>query len=279
MVMTMTVVDSQAFFIANPHLPLLSRIDLTTCHKSLGEQDLMLLLLIVFSRCVEISSGSRSDKEVEDIIVDFVAGVFCAKCTTNSVPVPSSDPRTVQEDLEKIRIPNLDLSSSPSAASFISTRSCGTANSSSITGGSLPYMVRPNQQAQHSSRLSPPQATELETSSDKQGEVESGRCKDPVADIEYRSPDGYAFSVNSARSDDDDDEYGAYRSDSETRHSPQVNDYYRQVEFDDMSNDGGSRKAHLDGETIEPKSLSSSPIRHSFGSTEFGRNATAKEKG
>jgi len=38
------------FFIANPHLPLLSRIDLTTCHKSLGEQDLMLLLLIVFSR-------------------------------------------------------------------------------------------------------------------------------------------------------------------------------------------------------------------------------------
>lgn len=38
------------FFIANPHLPLLSRIDMTTCHKSLGEQDLMLLLLIVFSR-------------------------------------------------------------------------------------------------------------------------------------------------------------------------------------------------------------------------------------
>jgi hypothetical protein len=38
------------FFIANPHLPLLSRIDLTTCHKSLGEQDLLLFLLIVFSR-------------------------------------------------------------------------------------------------------------------------------------------------------------------------------------------------------------------------------------
>jgi hypothetical protein len=36
----------------------------------------------------------------------------------------------------------------------------------------------------------------METSSDKQGEVESARCEDPVADIEYRSPDGYAFSVN-----------------------------------------------------------------------------------
>lgn len=36
--------------IANQHLPcvfFLSRIDLTTCHKSLGVQDLMLLLLIV----------------------------------------------------------------------------------------------------------------------------------------------------------------------------------------------------------------------------------------
>ncbi|KAF9689837.1 hypothetical protein SADUNF_Sadunf01G0134000 [Salix dunnii] len=211
--------------------------------------------------------------------------VFCAKCTTNSVPVPSSDPRTVQEDLEKIRVcnycsrqwqqglatfdngiqvPSLDLSSSPSAASFISTRSCGTAYSSSITVGSFPYLDRPNQQAQHSSRLSPPQATEMETSSDKQGEVESSRCKDPIADIEYRSPDRYAFSVN--RSDDDEDEYGAYRADSETRCFPQVNDYYRQVEFDDLSNDGGSHKANLDGETIEPKSLSSSPIKHSSGS-------------
>ena len=148
--------------------------------------------------------------------------VFCAKCTTNSVPVPSSDPRTVQEDLEKIRVcnycsrqwqqglatfddgiqvPSLDLSSSPSAASFISTRSCGTAYSSSITVGSLPYLDQPNQQAQHSSRLSPPQATEMETSSDEQGEVKSARCKDPIADIEYRSPDRYAFSVN--RYDDD----------------------------------------------------------------------------
>ncbi|CAK7356447.1 unnamed protein product [Dovyalis caffra] len=211
--------------------------------------------------------------------------VFCAKCTANSVPVPSSDPRTAPEDWEKIRVcnycfrqwqqglatfdngiqvPSLDLSSSPSAASFISTRSSGTANSSSITLGSMPYLVRPNQEALHSSHLSPPLASEMETSSDKQGEAASARNKDPVADIEYRSPDGYAFSMN--RSDDDEYEYGAYRSDSETRHFPEVNDYYHQVEFDDMSNNGRSHQSRLDGETIDPKSLSSSPMNHSFGS-------------
>jgi 1-phosphatidylinositol-3-phosphate 5-kinase len=59
----------------------------------------------------------------------------------------------------------------------------------------MPYLVKPNQQAQTSSSLSP-QVSEMETSSDKQGEVESARSKDPVADIEYRTPDGYAFSMN-----------------------------------------------------------------------------------
>jgi len=142
--------------------------------------------------------------------------VFCAKCTANSVPVPSCDPGAAREEWEKIRVcnycfgqwqqglatsdngievPCLDFSTSPSAASFISTRSSGTANSSSITLGSMPYLVKPNQQAQTSSSLSP-QVSEMETSSDKQGEVESARSKDPVADIEYRTPDGYAFSMN-----------------------------------------------------------------------------------
>ncbi|XP_011036542.1 PREDICTED: 1-phosphatidylinositol-3-phosphate 5-kinase FAB1B-like isoform X3 [Populus euphratica] len=222
--------------------------------------------------------------------------VFCAKCTANSVPVPSCDPGAAREEWEKIRVcnycfrqwqqglatsdngiqvPCLDFSTSPSAASFISTRSSSTANSSSITLGSMPYLVKPNQQAQTSSSLSP-QASEMETSSDKQGEVASARSKDPVADIEYRTPDGYTFSIN--RSDDDDDEYGAYRSDSETRQFPQVNDYYHQVEFDDMGNDGGSDKGHLDGETVDPKSSSSSPLNHSFGSQNLEGRSQLRKK-
>ncbi|KAJ6327355.1 hypothetical protein OIU78_014270 [Salix suchowensis] len=222
--------------------------------------------------------------------------VFCAKCTANSVPVPSCDPGAAREEWEKIRVCNycfrqwqqglatsdngiqvtcLDFSTSPSAASCISTRSSGTANSSSITLGSMPYLVKPNKQAQNSSGLSP-QVSEMDTSSDKQGEVASARSKDPVVDMEYRTPDGYTFSMN--RSDDDDDEYGAYRSDSETRQFPQVNDYYHQVEFDDMGNDGGSRKDHLDGETVDPKSLSSSPSNHSFGSHNLEGSSQLRKK-
>lgn len=69
-----------------------------------------------------------------------------------------------------------------------------------------------------------------------------------------------------SRSDDDDDEYGVYRSDSETRHFPQVNDYYGQVDFDELSNDDGSHKIHPDRENNGAKSLSSSPLHHSFDS-------------
>lgn len=68
------------------------------------------------------------------------------------------------------------------------------------------------------------------------------------------------------RCDDDDDEYNVYRSDSETRHFSQVNDYYGQVDFDDLSNDGRSHKFHPDGENNNAKSLSSSPMHHSFDS-------------
>ncbi|XP_058005132.1 1-phosphatidylinositol-3-phosphate 5-kinase FAB1B isoform X2 [Hevea brasiliensis] len=211
--------------------------------------------------------------------------VFCAKCTANSVPVPSSDPRTPREELEKIRVcnycfkqwqqgiatfdngtpvPNLDLSSSPSAASLASTKSSGTANSSTFTLGSMPYSVGPCQRAQPIAGPSPHQTSEMETnSSDKQRELAVGRSNGLVADIGYQSPNEYAFSMNS---DDDDDDYGVFRSDSEMRHFPQVGDYFHQVEFDDMSNDEGSHKACLDGENIDSKSLISSPLNHSFGS-------------
>ncbi|KAK7821774.1 1-phosphatidylinositol-3-phosphate 5-kinase fab1b [Quercus suber] len=61
-----------------------------------------------------------------------------------------------------------------------------------------------------------------------------------------------------------DDEYGVYRSDSETRHFSQVDDYYSRVDFDELSNDG-SHKLHHDGEN-DTKSLSSCSLHHSFDS-------------
>lgn len=85
----------------------------------------------------------------------FCGRVFCAKCTPNWVPVtPSSDSSSVREESGKIRVcnycfkqwqqggladheiqaaGNLDLSTSPSAASYISTKSSATADSSCVT--------------------------------------------------------------------------------------------------------------------------------------------------
>ncbi|KAG2728507.1 hypothetical protein I3843_01G204100 [Carya illinoinensis] len=207
--------------------------------------------------------------------------VFCARCTSNSVPAPSGDPTTAQEEWEKIRvcnycfkqweqdiatldngiqISNLDLSTSPSATSLDSTKSSVTANSSTIALSSMRYTVDPYQQVQHSSGLSPQQSSLRETSMKRQGELVSRRSNDLVADM--GNPNHYGFSVH--RSDDDDDEYNVYCSDSETRHFPQVNDYYGQVDFDDLSNDDGSHKFHPDGENNDAKSLSSSQLHQSF---------------
>ncbi|OAY36330.1 1-phosphatidylinositol-3-phosphate 5-kinase FAB1B isoform X2 [Manihot esculenta] len=208
--------------------------------------------------------------------------VFCAKCTANSVPAPSTDPRTPREELEKIRVcnycfkqwqqgiatfdnviqvPSLDLSSSPSVASLASTSE--TANSSTFTLGSMPCSVGPYQRGQQVACPSAHQISEMETNlSDKQRELALGRSTGLGADIGYQSPNQYAFSMNS---DDDDDDYGVFRSDSEMRHFPQVSEYFHHVEFDDVSNDEGTHRARLDGENIGSKSLSSSPLNHTFG--------------
>lgn len=87
--------------------------------------------------------------------------IFCAKCTSNWVPTPSSEPKIPLEEWDKIRVcnycfkqwqqgltapvengvrvANLDLSStSPSASSFISTKSSVSCDTSSMTFVSPP---------------------------------------------------------------------------------------------------------------------------------------------
>ncbi|KAA8541584.1 hypothetical protein F0562_022736 [Nyssa sinensis] len=211
--------------------------------------------------------------------------VFCAKCTANSVPAPSSEPSTAREEWERIRVCNycfkqweqglatvdngvqvasLDLSTSPSATSFVSTKSSGTADSSNITFGSVPHSVESYQQNPYPSGLSPHQSAVMETSVNRQGLVASGRSNDHVADMEDPYQNQYGICMN--RSDDDDEEFGNYQIGSETRHFPQVNGLYCQVKFDEINNDYGSRKVHPDGENIDTKSLSSSSLHNSFDS-------------
>lgn len=145
--------------------------------------------------------------------------VFCSQCTSNSIPFPSVDPKTSREEWEKIRVcnycfkqwqlgvatlhngtlvPNFDFSTSPSAESFVSTKSNVTANCSSFTPGSMPYSDGPYQRAQCDSGVGPHQLSMMETNSDGQCEAASRRSNDLLADIGERetSPNQFGFSMN-----------------------------------------------------------------------------------
>lgn len=64
------------------------------------------------------------------------------------------------------------------------------------------------------------------------------------------------------RSDDEDDEYGIYQSDSERRHFSQADEYYNAVNFDEIDNVFGQNKVHPDGD--DRKSIDHSQIPENF---------------
>ncbi|MCD7472584.1 hypothetical protein HAX54_013857 [Datura stramonium] len=209
--------------------------------------------------------------------------VFCAKCTFNSVPAPSNDPRPLQEEWEKIRVcnycfkqweqglassvhgtqvANLHNSSSPSATSFISFKSSGTGDSSSINFTSLPP----------SCVLSPCKSAVTESSLDRQNVATvRGSCDPANTGVLDPSLNQYAFCTT--RSDDEEDEYGVYQLDSQGHfpqgHFPQVNGYYGHVQYEEIKKDYGSHKEHPDGEAIDEKSVSSSSLHISFDSQAY----------
>ena len=64
------------------------------------------------------------------------------------------------------------------------------------------------------------------------------------------------------RRDDEYDEYGVYQTDIDTSHSPQANQYYGPMEYEETSIGGDGPCKHLSGETSDQKSLSGSPLIH-----------------
>ncbi|XWS72335.1 hypothetical protein CRYUN_Cryun02cG0031200 [Craigia yunnanensis] len=208
--------------------------------------------------------------------------VFCAKCTTNSVPASSDKPRAGQEDWERIRVcnycfkqweqgiaavdngtkaPSPGLSPSPSATSLASTKSSCTCNSSSSTVGSTPYSTGPYHRVNYNSGLSPRESAQMNTPAEQNNET-SGTSTNPSSAAVDSSSNHFGFSVN--RSDDEDDDYSAYRSDSELRHYAHPEDYYGAINIDEMDRVYGSDKVHPDGENIDAKSLSGSPLPENF---------------
>ncbi|XP_075087237.1 1-phosphatidylinositol-3-phosphate 5-kinase FAB1B-like [Nicotiana tabacum] len=201
--------------------------------------------------------------------------VFCGKCTSNWVPAPSSEPRPLQDEWEKIRVCNYCFkqweqglaasvrtqiailhtsTSSPSATSFISFKTSGTGESSSITVTSVP----------HSSVLSPCKSAVTESTLETQNVATSRGSFDPASKgVLDPSLNQYAFCTT--RSDDEEDEYGVYQLDSQV-HFPQVNGYYGHVQYDEIKKDYGSHKVHADREAMDEKSASSSSLHNSFDS-------------
>lgn len=143
--------------------------------------------------------------------------IFCAKCTTNSIPAPFSSQRNSWDEWEKIRVcnycykqweqgivasdnsiqvSNLDRSPSMSTSSLASSKTSGTANSSNITLCSMPYSVGSYQQMQQSSCLNLHQSPMSGKGTDREGLSALGGANDLVADLGDPSPKQYGFSIN-----------------------------------------------------------------------------------
>ncbi|KAI4329029.1 hypothetical protein L6164_021336 [Bauhinia variegata] len=203
--------------------------------------------------------------------------IFCAKCTANSVPAPSSSQRNPWEELEKIRVcnycykqweegkgsfdngnqdPDLDCSAPLSPSSPASSKSSYTVNSSNNSLCSVPYSAGSYQQMQQSSGLSLHQSAIMGKGIDREGLSSLRRSNDLVSEMGNPSLNEYGFSIN--RSDDDEDEYGAYHSDSEINHYPRVDGYYGEAEYYGRSNIDGSQMVHRDGENTN-SGVSSTP--------------------
>ncbi|XP_039016949.1 1-phosphatidylinositol-3-phosphate 5-kinase FAB1A-like isoform X2 [Hibiscus syriacus] len=204
--------------------------------------------------------------------------VFCAKCTANSVPAPSDEPRDVREDWERIRVcnycfkqweqgiatiengtkaPSPGLSPSPSATSLASTKSSCTGISSSSTVGSTLYSTGPYHRVNYNSVLSPCGSAQMNGATEENNET-FGSSTNPSSTTVDSSSNHIGFCVN--RSDDEDDEYAAYRSDSESRKYSHSEDYYGAINIDEVNRAYGSVKVHSDGENLDAKSLDDSPL-------------------
>ncbi|KAI3524910.1 hypothetical protein L1887_03579 [Cichorium endivia] len=204
--------------------------------------------------------------------------VFCAKCTQNWIPARPSTQNLIREESEKIRACNycykqwqqgglagsvdhgiqdssLDLSTSPSAASLISTKSSGTVDSSSIAFTSVPHSVCSYHHSHYSTGLTPRQSVIMESNLDEQNELATGN-NELLLEVGTQSPSEYSCCIN--RGDDFDEEF-AYQLATSGGHVLQIdNGYYDELHMDDMDTDYESHKEHHDEEPPDATRTASS---------------------
>ncbi|KAM4097619.1 hypothetical protein ACJW30_07G015100 [Castanea mollissima] len=221
--------------------------------------------------------------------------VFCAKCTTNSVPAPPDCPRhSAQEDWERIRVcnycfnqwsaqgtavarvdndngtqshapPSPAISRSASATSVASSKSSCTYQSSCSTVGSTPYPAGPYQRVPYtSSAHSPPQSARMDSVMVEQHSLTSERSTGASFATAIVPPSPNQFGYCFDRSDDEDDDYGVCPLDSETRHISRDSDYYDAVNIDEIDNVYGPHNAHPNRDNNDLKNLSSLLLPENF---------------
>ncbi|KAI3716390.1 hypothetical protein L6452_23707 [Arctium lappa] len=212
--------------------------------------------------------------------------VFCAKCTHNWIPARSSTSNIIREDSEKIRACNycfkqwqqgglaasvdhgiqdssLDLSTSPSAVSLISTKSSGTADSSSITFASVPQSVCSYHHNHYPPGLGSHQSVVMESNLEVQNELAT-TSNELLLDVATQSPSQFGCCIN--RGDDFDEEFAYQLATGGTGLLQIDNSYYDELPLDDMDNDYESHKVHPDGEAADAKSVSGCSLQTSFDS-------------
>ncbi|KAL0341789.1 UNVERIFIED_CONTAM: 1-phosphatidylinositol-3-phosphate 5-kinase FAB1B [Sesamum calycinum] len=216
----------------------------------------------------------NSDRTVSDLApLSTMWPYFCAKCTSNWVPTESNQLKSPPEEWDKIRVCNycfkqwkqgltvpmhnglqvasLNISStSPTETSFLSTKS-STCGSSNITLASLPQALTPFQSAI------------METAIERQS-AGLGKASEQAVDIGEQNVSQNKFGFCQNRSDDDDEEFGLSCLSSRTSNFTEVNGYYGHIQFDDFDSDYKSRKVHPDGDALDSKSTSSSPVQNTF---------------
>uniref|UniRef100_A0A803NUX3 1-phosphatidylinositol-3-phosphate 5-kinase n=1 Tax=Cannabis sativa TaxID=3483 RepID=A0A803NUX3_CANSA len=153
--------------------------------------------------------------------------------------------------------PSPGLSPSPSAVSLASTKSSCTGQSSGSTAGSTPYSTGPYQHVPCGSSLSPRQSSQMDSVTEQEKNEASQRSTNLNTVMEDSLPKQYSFCSNRS---DEEDEYGAYHSDSETRHFSSVDGYYTAVGIDDIDQVYGSHDLHSDEENVDVTTLAYSPF-------------------
>ncbi|CAA3013956.1 1-phosphatidylinositol-3-phosphate 5-kinase FAB1A-like [Olea europaea subsp. europaea] len=200
--------------------------------------------------------------------------VFCARCTANSVPALSDEPRSAREDWDRVRVCNYcfkqweqgfaaagngmtssspRLSPSSSTTSLVSIQSsCHTCNSNSSAGSAacstgsfqhVPYSAC--HISGHSAQTdSNPVKQDLVTSPANLGNIDA---RDIFCD-QFGSP---------SRSDDEDDDYSIYRSHSEVNPLSRADICYDAINYGEIDNIYEPHEVQPHTESADPTRINS----------------------